>query len=152
MTARLSYRQAAAQGASPVRLVILLYDQAIADLQSAVSALARGDIEGRTRMLHHALAVIGCLQATLNKGQGGRVAENLDRFYLKLRAGLLRAQIRQSEAVIRRQIADLMKVREAWDQVDHTQTVAMRQTARHMENEPDRGQVNGRQTRNEWRA
>jgi flagellar secretion chaperone FliS len=124
MDARSSYRAAAAQGASPLRLVILLYDQAIADLQSALSALAGGDIEGRTRMVNHALAVIACLQGTLNKDQGGRVAENLERFYLKLRAGLRRAQIRQSEAGIRRQITDLMKVREAWDQAEQLASTA----------------------------
>jgi flagellar secretion chaperone FliS len=118
MDARLSYRAGAAQGASPLRLVVLLYDQAIADLQSALSALTRGDIETRTRMINHALSVIGCLQATLNKDHGGGVAENLDQFYGKVRAGLLRAQVRQSGAGIRRQIADLVKVREAWDLAD----------------------------------
>lgn len=118
MNPRLSYRQSAAEGASALRLVVLLYDQAIADLQSAVSALGRGDIEGRTRMINHALSVVACLQATLNRDQGGQVAENLDRFYRKLRSSLLQAQVRQSEARIRRQIADLMKVREAWDLAD----------------------------------
>jgi flagellar secretion chaperone FliS len=147
MTPPLSYRQASAQGASPARLVILLYDQAIADLQAALSALGCGDVEGRTRMINHALAVIGCLQATLNKNQGGRVAENLERFYLKLRTGLLRAQIRQSEAGIRRQIADLMKVRDAWDQVDRLQMMAVRLAAHAIENEPD-----GRQTMTDWKA
>lgn len=147
MNPRLSYQQAAAQGASPLRLVILLYDQVIADLQSALSALARGDIEGRTRMINHAFAVIGCLQGTLNKEQGGRVAEDLDRFYRELRASLLQAQIRQSETGIRRRIADLMKVREAWDQADQIQTMAARQAAPPMENEPD-----GRQAITDWRA
>jgi len=147
MNPPLSYRQAAAHGASPLRLVLLLYDQAIADLHSAVSALARGDIEGRTRMIKHALMVIGCLQATLNKEQGGEVAENLDRFYQKLRAGLVQAQFRQSTARLRRQIADLMKVREAWDHVDQLQTANFRQAAVGSENDG-----NSRQAETEWRA
>jgi len=144
MDARLSYRAAAAQGASPLRRVILLYDQAISDLQSALSALARGDIEGRTRLINHALSVIGCLQATLNKDQGGQVADNLDRFYGQMRAGLLRAQMRQSEAGIRRQMADLIKVREAWDQIERLQTAPASQPATAIER--------GLSSRAEWRA
>lgn len=147
MDPRLSYRAVAAQGASPLRLVILLYDQAIADLQSALSALARGDIETRTRMINHALSVIGCLQGTLNKDQCGKVAENLDLFYRKLRAGLLEAQLRQSEARLRRQIADLMKVRQAWDQADQQQSSTVRQATTAIENSG-----NPRSTRTEWRA
>jgi flagellar secretion chaperone FliS len=118
MNPRLSYRQAAAQGASQLRLVVLLYDQAIADLQGALAALARGDTEGRTHMIKHALSVLACLEATLNKDQGGSVAEQLERFYRQIRAGVLQAQVRQSSGGIRRQIADLVKVREAWDRLD----------------------------------
>ena len=63
MDARSSYREATARGASPVQLVILLYEQAIEDLRRAVLALEKGDIEARTCSLNHALMVIGQLQA-----------------------------------------------------------------------------------------
>jgi len=147
MDVRLGYRAMAAQGATPLRLVILLYDQAIADLHSALSALARGDIEGRTRMINHAFLVIGYLQGTLNKDHGGKVAEDLERFYGKLRAGLVQAQFRQSEARLRRQLADLMKVREAWEHVDQLQADAARRAAHFSENEPD-----GQPATIEWRG
>jgi flagellar secretion chaperone FliS len=137
MNPRLSYQQAVAQGASRLRLVLVLYDQAIADLHSALSALVRGDIEGRTRMVNHALKVIGCLEATLNKNEGGEVAENLERFYRKLRAGILQAQFRQSEVRIRRQIADLIRVREAWEQVGQVEELEARQAPLHGENSGD---------------
>jgi flagellar secretion chaperone FliS len=118
MNPRLSYQQATAQGASPLRLVILLYDQAIADLQSALSALACGDIESRTRHINHAILVIGHLEASLDKDKGGPVAMNLERFYRQLRSGLLAAQIRQSAAALQQQLIDLLEVRQAWEQVD----------------------------------
>lgn len=120
MDPRLSYREAAVRGAGPVRLVILLYEQAIEDLRRALSALARGDIEGRTRQINHALLVIGHLQASLDKVQGGQVAVNLERFYKQLRAGLLQAQYRQSATLLEQQISHLMLVREAWCEVDRT--------------------------------
>jgi len=114
----LSYREAAVAGASPVRLVILLYEQAIEDLRRALASHGRGDIEGRTRELNHAIVVIGHLQATLDYEQGGKVAENLVRFYDQVRAGLVEAQCQQSAARIEQQIAHLMQVRDAWCAVE----------------------------------
>lgn len=118
MNARLSYREAAVEGASPVRLVILLYEQAFEDLRAALDAHQRGDIEGRTGYINHAILVIGYLQASLDKEHGGRVALNLERFYDQVRSGLVDAQFRQSAAALEQQIAHLMQVHEAWCEVE----------------------------------
>ena len=81
MNPSLSYRKSAAAGASPLRLVILLYEQALEDLRRAQEALSRGDIEGRTREINHAILILGHLQGTIDHEQGGTVAANLERFY-----------------------------------------------------------------------
>lgn len=120
MNPGLSYREAAVAGASPVRLVILLYEQAIEDLRRAIIAHARGDIEGRTRELNHAILIIGHLQATLDAEQGGKVAANLALFYQHLRAELLEAQCKQSVTVIEHAISHLMQVHEAWCEVERS--------------------------------
>ncbi len=120
MNAPLSYREAAVPGASPVRLAILLYEQSIEDLRRALQALGRGDIEERTRAINHAIVVIGYLQASLDKEQGGQVAVNLERFYDRLRAGIVEAQLQQSAALLEQRIADLMQVREAWCAVERS--------------------------------
>lgn len=118
MNPTLSYREAAAAGANPVRLVILLYEQAMEDLRRAVSAQRDGDIEGRSREINHAIQVVGHLQATLDKEQGGKVAEILDRFYEQVRCGLVEAQCKQSAMLIEQQIAHLLEVHEAWCNVE----------------------------------
>ena len=118
MNPGLSYREAAVAGASPVRLVILLYEQAVEDLRRAMAAHRRGDIEGRTREINHAILIVGHLQATLDKERGGKVATDLERFYQQLQAGLVEAQGKQSAAGIEQQIAHLMQVHEAWCQVE----------------------------------
>jgi len=115
---RLSYGEAAVAGATPLRLVILLYEQAIADLQRALSAQQNGDIEGRTRHTNHAILVIGHLQGSLDREQGGEVARNLDRFYDQMRAGLMEALTRQSASLLERRIADFLLVHEAWCAVE----------------------------------
>jgi flagellar protein FliS len=118
MNPGLSYREAGVAGASPVRLVILMYEQAIQDLRRALAAHTAGDIEGRTREINHAVLVIGHLQATLDHEEGGKVAENLARFYDQLRTGLMEAQCRQSAAALEQQVAHLMLVHEAWCEVE----------------------------------
>lgn len=122
MDARLSYRESAVEGASPVRLVALLYEQAIEDLKRARAALDRGDIEARTRAINHAVVVIGYLQSSLNKEQGGSVATNLERFYNQLRASLVEAQFAQSAAIVERVISHLVEVHAAWCEVERANT------------------------------
>jgi len=119
LDARSSYREAAVRGASPVRLVICLYEQAIEDLRQAVIALEKADIELRTRKINHAITVVGQLQGSLDKERGGEVAGNLDRFYNVIRAGLIEAQLKQSARILEQQISQLVLVYEAWLEVEH---------------------------------
>jgi flagellar secretion chaperone FliS len=118
MNPRFSYREAIVQGASPVQLVICLYEQAIEDLRRAVLALEKKDIQARTRAINHALTVIGQLQGTLDMERGGEVARNLLLYYGAIRAGLIEAQCRESVAMLEQQIALLMQVHEAWIEVE----------------------------------
>ena len=118
MDARSTYREAVVRGASPLRLVICLYEQAIDDLRRAGLALEKGDIEERTRKINHALLVIAQLQRSLDMERGGRVAKNLEWFYNLVRAGLFEAQVRQSPSILERQISQLALVREAWQEVE----------------------------------
>jgi flagellar protein FliS len=118
MDAKSSYREGAVRGASPVRLVICLYEQAIEDLRLAVIALERGDIEARTRGINHALMVIAQLQGSLDMERGGDVARNLSRFYSLVRAGLTEAQLKQSGRILEQQVSQLVLVHEAWLEVE----------------------------------
>lgn len=120
MDARSSYREAFAQGARPLQLVILLYEQSIQDLHRALAALQRGDIETRTRQINHALVVIGHLQGSLDMEQGAQVARNLQRFYQLLRDSLVEAQTKQSVTILQEQISHLLLLRDAWIEVERT--------------------------------
>jgi flagellar secretion chaperone FliS len=120
MDARSTYREAVVRGASPVRLVICLYEQAIDDLRGAGLALEKGNIEDRTRKINHALLVIAQLQRSLDMERGERVAKNLELFYNIVRAGIFEAHARQSASILERQTSQLALVREAWQEVERT--------------------------------
>jgi flagellar protein FliS len=122
MDPRTAYREAEVRGASPVRQVVLLYDQLIQDLGRAIRAMERSDVETRTREINHAVCVVGFLQSKLNMAAGGEVARNLDTFYNSLRSRLLEAQIRVSKAILTQQITDLLSLREAWVEVEKAET------------------------------
>lgn len=121
MNAPSAYRHGQGENASPIRLIILLYEQLIADLRLTVYAIQRGDIESRTGPLSHALTVLGELEAALNKEAGADVAQNLGRFYQVLRAGLLQVQFHPDTRALERHISNLLMLREAWLEVERQQ-------------------------------
>ena len=49
---------------------------------------------------------------------GGSTAKNLRRFYGHLREQMLRAQFKLSPAILEQQIALILEVRGAWQQID----------------------------------
>ena len=120
MEASSAYRRTDGHGASPIRLVILLYEQLIKDLQRALAAMEKKDVALCTYELDHALRVVGQLQGTLDMQQGGEAAKNLDRYYHGLRASLLNAQIRVLPGELHKQIKILLELREAWGQAEHS--------------------------------
>ena len=108
MDAGLSYREAAVQGASPVKLVVLLYEQMVEDLRRAARAIDENRIEVRTKAIDHAMLIVSHLQNELNLEAGGGVARNLERFYNLLRTQLLEAQIWVSKDILNEQISLLL--------------------------------------------
>lgn len=116
-SARTAYRENDVHGASPVRLVVLLYDQLIHDLTEAAEAIEQNDIPRRTRCINHAILVIGHLQSPLDFANGGKVAHDLNNFYNVLRKSLVQVQFFPSKAGMNQVITDLLAVREAWIEV-----------------------------------
>jgi len=117
MNVRQSYREAAVRGATPVELVVRLYEQMIEDLRQVSEAIAHNDIERRTQRIKHAILVLGHLQSSLDFELGGKVARDLDNFYNALRGGLVYVQFHPSKRGVARLITDVLAVRQAWIEV-----------------------------------
>lgn len=120
-----SYRRAAVEGASSVSLVIMLYDRMLLDVQRAVTAIRRQDIEGRCAELKHALLILQQLEGSLDHEAGRDVAENLAKFYAYCRSQLMEAQLRNSPDILERLTARVLDVRSAWQQVDPARNNSM---------------------------
>lgn len=112
--ARRSYQESAIRGATPIELVVVLYDSAIEDMRRALAAMQQNDIETRCRQMAHALIVLQQLQGTLDFERGGDAARQFEQFYSLVRAKLLEAQIRNSPETLREQLRYFSEVRDCW--------------------------------------
>ena len=118
---RITYRENDVRGATAVRLVVLLYEQLVQDLTHAAQAFEQNEIELRTKYINHAILVIGHLQSPLDFANGGKVAEDLDRFYNVLRQNLVQVQFYPSKAGLGQLITDVLAVRESWIEVERAE-------------------------------
>jgi flagellar protein FliS len=111
------YQDSSSRGATPIELVIILYDSAIEDMRRALLAMQEsGDIEARAARVTHALLVLQQLQGTLDFERGGSAAKQFEQFYNLVRAKLLEAQMRGSADLMQQQIRHMSEVRECWMQ------------------------------------
>jgi flagellar biosynthetic protein FliS len=114
----LSYRKSAIEGASPIGLVIALYDTLWGDLRRAAAAIRENDIEKRCRELNHAALVLGQLENWIDLKNGGELAKNLTQLYAYLRAKMMEASIAKSATMLEAQMELILHVRTSWQQRD----------------------------------
>ena len=112
-----SYQQHSLEGASPVDLVVALYDGMIRFLYAAAAATDRRDESGRRAAVKRALDIILHLQARLRMDIGGRPAAALSDFYASTFALILQASAEASRARFEHAIECIRTVRDAWKQV-----------------------------------
>ena len=112
------YQDSAVLGASPIELVVLLYDSAIDDIRRALQAMTQRDIESRSAAVGHALLILQQLQGTLDFDRGGHSAQQFEQFYNLVRAKLLEAQMRNSPELMQQQIRFMTEVRDCWIQAE----------------------------------
>ncbi len=113
-----AYRESAVRGASPVGLIVILYEEIIHSMRKAQRAVQSGNIEERTRSLNHALAVVGHLQGVLNFEKGGHVARDLSTFYNLVRRKILDANMRTDSVSIEWIVTECSSIKQAWEVAD----------------------------------
>jgi flagellar secretion chaperone FliS len=118
-----TYQEHALDGASPVDLVVALYDGIIRFLYGAITAVERGDVHGRRVAVKRALAILIHLQARLRMDIGGRPAQVLSEYYASMFALILQASVAASTARFEEVIACIRDVRDAWRQVAADPTI-----------------------------
>ncbi len=81
--------------ASPLELVVILYEEAEKSVREALAALSRGDIRGRSREITRAQLILGELSTSLDL-EAGDLAARLSELYAYLLARLAEANREQT--------------------------------------------------------
>lgn len=96
--ARSYYLEEAVNGATPARLLTLLYDRLARDLARAQPAMAHGRFEESDALIDHAREILTELLATLDGSWEG--AADLARVYAWMVGELITARVRRDVAIV----------------------------------------------------
>lgn len=111
------YKEVAVQTATPLQLVVMLYDEAILSLQDAKKHILQNNIEGRAKSLNRTISILSELQSSLNRKEGGEIAGSLDRLYDYMKRSIFKANVEQSIQPVEEIEGLLENLRSAWKQV-----------------------------------
>ena len=102
----------------PTRVVVMLYNEAIASLDAAIEAMKHNEIEERCNRLNVVTEIIGTLHMSLDMENGGEIADQLGRLYRYVLAQLIGINIRSDAEKAAKMIDLLEPLRDAWEEVD----------------------------------
>jgi flagellar protein FliS len=100
--------------------VVALYDVILRDFRLAITAVEARNIEARVNASNHALLVLGELQGVLDFARGGEPAQNLNAFYIAMRALIVQASISSSREKFLDLVAKFARLRTAWSRVERS--------------------------------
>ncbi|MFC4161603.1 flagellar export chaperone FliS [Chitinimonas lacunae] len=114
------------QGASPHRLVCLLYEGAIKAVALAKVHMQAGAIADKGASISKAIAIIEeGLRLSLDKeGAGAELAQNLDALYEYMTLRLLTANLKNDVEALDEVYGLLVPLREAWEAIDKQHTAS----------------------------
>ena len=121
-----AYRQVGVEsmvdGASPHRLIQMLFEGLMQTLNAARGALQRGEIQEKGRLINKACRILEeGLKASLDPTQG-EIASNLSALYDYCNTRLMLANARNDAALIDEVVSLVTPIAEGWSQIAPSQT------------------------------
>ena len=114
--------QTALEGASPYKLILMLYSGAQERLAIAKGHMLRGNIEGKADRINSAIRIIENLRSNLDFEKGGEISSNLDALYDYMLMRLVQANIKNDPEIIDEVLGLIREVSSGWlaikDQVE----------------------------------
>jgi flagellar protein FliS len=111
-------------GASPARLVQIMFEQILADLAIAQGCMSRidnnlplNDVIAKGKALGKAIRLIDQLNNTLDMERGQKIAENLRALYVYMLARLTMANVTNDSRIVAEVVSLIQKLKTGWDQV-----------------------------------
>lgn len=112
------YRKSAVNGASPLQLVVMLYDGALRFMEAGRHAMLRKEVYSQNENLTKAQRIVSELLSTLDMQQGGEVAKNLSAIYTYVYDRLVEANIEDKPELIEECTTIFSELRESWVELE----------------------------------
>lgn len=103
------------EGASPHRLVSILFDELLKALDAMAAAQRRGDVGQRGSRQSRALAILSGLETSLDYDKGGEIAKGLAAIYREARRLVIVAADGNDPAPVMQAKEMLQEIASAWD-------------------------------------
>lgn len=112
------YRKSAITGASPIHIVVMLYEGALRHMEAGRHALAHQDYPRQNEHLQAAQKIVMELMSCLDMEKGGDIAFNLLRIYEYVLAELVRANVEDDSSAVSGCIRIFSDLHQSWAQLD----------------------------------
>ncbi len=114
-----AYRETNIKTASQGKLVLMLYTEAVRQMETAVSALesAKPQIDQINNALIKAQDIITELMVSLDFDRGGEIAKNLYSLYIFFNRELMLANVKKDAEPVKSIIIMMKDLKDAWQQV-----------------------------------
>lgn len=111
------YQKNAVNGASPLQLVLMMYDGALKHMEAGKHAIKMQNLELQNASLQKAQRIILELMACLDLEKGGDISKNLLALYTYAVNELVEANVKDDIEGIERAIEVMSQLRGSWDQL-----------------------------------
>lgn len=104
----------AVNSASPIRLIVLLYEGAIGALASAKLEMTSNNVVAKARLITRAIDIINGLRAALDPSKGGEIASSLENLYEYMVRQLTMANLKNDPEILDEVHTLLGELHSAW--------------------------------------
>jgi flagellar protein FliS len=112
------YQKSAVNGASPLQLIVMLYDGALRFMEAGKHAMQHGERDKQNETLQRAQKIVLELMGCLDMEKGGDIAKNLFSLYSYVINELVTSNIKDEPAGIDRSMKVISDLRESWVQLE----------------------------------
>lgn len=116
-----AYRKNAITSASPLQLVIMLYDGAIKNIEAGKNAMQKDDYFNQNKHLLKAQDIVNELTSAIDIEKGGEISTNLLSLYDFIFNSLVQSNIQDDPRPLDDCINILSQLRESWSELEKTQ-------------------------------
>ena len=102
---------------TPHQAIAMLLGGAVERIQSASSALSKGDESEAGLLMARVIEILAELRESLDFETGGDIAVNLDKLYEYVMCQLANAEVETGEAVLSESGQLLCEVKDAWENI-----------------------------------